>query len=74
MTLSVRIPEELEHRLSIVSKKAKVSNSQIIREALMTHLEDLEDYYDGIKALREFQKSGERAISAHDLYKKLGLE
>ncbi|MDR0666835.1 MAG: ribbon-helix-helix domain-containing protein [Campylobacteraceae bacterium] len=47
MTLSVRIPEELEHRLSIVSKKAKVSNSQIIREALMTHLEDLEDYHNG---------------------------
>jgi RHH-type rel operon transcriptional repressor/antitoxin RelB len=73
MTLSVRIPEELESRLTAVSKKAKITNSQLIREALITHLEDLEDYYDGIKALREFQKSGAKAIPADEVFKKLGL-
>jgi RHH-type rel operon transcriptional repressor/antitoxin RelB len=73
MTLSVRIHEELESRLTAVSKKAKITNSQLIREALITHLEDLEDYYDGIKALREFQKSGVEAIPADEVFKKLGL-
>ena len=50
-------------------------NEKAIEEydALASHLEDLEDYYDAVKALREFQKSGEKAISADEVFGKIGL-
>jgi RHH-type rel operon transcriptional repressor/antitoxin RelB len=73
MTLSVRIPEELENRLTAVSKKAKITNSQLIREALITHLENLEDYYDAVAVLKRIKSGKEKTIPADEVFKKLGL-
>jgi len=73
MAISVRVSENLEERLATLSKEAKISQSQIIRDALSAYIEDLEDYYIGVKAYKEFKMSGEKSIPAHELYKELGL-
>ncbi|MDR1285665.1 MAG: DUF6290 family protein [Campylobacteraceae bacterium] len=73
MPLSIRLPKDMEDRLSTISKEAKVSKAHIIKEAISTHLEDLEDYYRAVKALKEFKDSGEKSISANEVFKKLGL-
>ncbi|MDR0580305.1 MAG: hypothetical protein LBG21_06855 [Campylobacteraceae bacterium] len=45
MPLSIRLPREMESRLLNLSKEAKVSQAQIIKEAVYAYIEDLEDYY-----------------------------
>jgi RHH-type rel operon transcriptional repressor/antitoxin RelB len=73
MPLSIRLPKDMESRLSNLSKEANISQAQIIKEAISAHLEDLEDYYKAIKALERIKK-GEKTYSSHEVFKELGLE
>ena len=56
--LALRLPPEIEKRLSEIAKKTGRTKSFYAREAILTHLEDLEDAYLARKALEE---GGERA-------------
>lgn len=51
MTVSVRLPEELEKRLSILCTETKRSKSFYIKEALERYIEDLEDGYEAMQAI-----------------------
>ncbi len=43
--LALRLPPEIEKRLDALAKKTGRSKSFYAREAILRHLEDLEDYY-----------------------------
>ena len=43
MTLAVRLPPELEQRLSSLAKRTGRSKASYAREAIVRYLEDLED-------------------------------
>jgi RHH-type rel operon transcriptional repressor/antitoxin RelB len=43
--LALRLPAEIEKRLDALSKKTGRSKSFYAREAILRHLEDLEDYH-----------------------------
>ena len=43
--LALRLPVEIEKRLDSLAKKTGRSKSFYAREAILRHLEDLEDYY-----------------------------
>jgi RHH-type rel operon transcriptional repressor/antitoxin RelB len=43
--LALRLPPEIEKRLDSLAKKTGRSKSFYAREAILRHLEDLEDYY-----------------------------
>jgi RHH-type rel operon transcriptional repressor/antitoxin RelB len=43
--LALRLPPEIEKRLDTLAKKTGRSKSFYAREAILRHLEDLEDYY-----------------------------
>jgi len=43
--LALRLPAELEKRLDLLAKKTGRSKSFYAREAILRHLEDLEDYH-----------------------------
>ena len=55
--LALRLPPDIEKRLAALAKKTGRSKSFYAREAILTHLEDLEDAYLAMKALEE---GGER--------------
>jgi RHH-type transcriptional regulator, rel operon repressor / antitoxin RelB len=49
--LALRLPAEIEKRLAALAKKTGRTKSFYAREAIVRHLEDLEDYYLARKRL-----------------------
>jgi len=55
--LALRLPPEIEKRLDALAKKTGRSKSYYVREAILRHLEDLEDYH---LARRRLARGGRR--------------
>ncbi len=72
--LAIRLPPEIEKRLSALAKKTGRTKTFYAREAILTHLENLEDAALAEKRLDEFYKSGEKAIPLADVLKRHGLD
>jgi RHH-type rel operon transcriptional repressor/antitoxin RelB len=43
--IAVRLPKELEERLTALAQKTGRSKSHHVRQALLAYLEDIEDHY-----------------------------
>ncbi len=67
--LSVRLPKIVEKRLDNLSKKTGRTKSYYVREAIVAHLEDLEDIYISINRLEKPSKrwSLDELEKEHDL-------
>lgn len=68
--LSIRLPPDIESRLHRLSKETGVTKTALAREAVLAHLDDLEDFYlaeararKGHKAIR--LADVERELKAH---------
>ncbi|NJM29116.1 MAG: TraY domain-containing protein [Rhizobiales bacterium] len=72
--LAIRLPPEIEKRLERLAKKTGRTKTFYAREAILKHLEDMEDTYIAEKALDEFYKSGEKAVPLDKVKKSLGME
>ena len=72
--LAIRLPAEIEQRLTDMAKKTGRTKTFYAREAILNYLEDIEDAYIGEKALEEFYKSGEKSIPLAQVRKELGLD
>lgn len=51
--IAVRLPPQVEKRLAKLARKTGRSKTFYVREAILQHLEDLEDYYLAIQRLEE---------------------
>ncbi|MDR1398023.1 MAG: ribbon-helix-helix protein, CopG family [Desulfarculales bacterium] len=60
--LTVRLPEELETRLTLLAIATKRSKSFYVREALDRTIEDIEDAYLADAAYERFLSSGKKSI------------
>jgi RHH-type rel operon transcriptional repressor/antitoxin RelB len=65
--LALRLPPEIEKRLEQLAKKTGRTKSFYAREAILRHLEDLEDYH---LAERRLRRGGPR-VSLEELEKEL---
>jgi RHH-type rel operon transcriptional repressor/antitoxin RelB len=65
--LSIRVEPEIERRLADLARRTGRSRTFYIREAILEHLEELEDTYLGEQALQEHRESGEPAIALGDV-------
>ena len=73
-TIGIRIPKSIGQRLDTLAKRTGRTNTFYIREAILEHLDDLEDIYFAEKVL-ERVRSGEEPISSlDDVEHRLGLE
>ncbi len=70
MSLAIRLPKGVENRLDLLAKETGRTKTFYVREAILTHLEDIEDTY---LALQRLQKPG-KYLSTTELEKKLDLE
>jgi RHH-type rel operon transcriptional repressor/antitoxin RelB len=61
--LALRLPPEIEKRLDTLAKKTGRTKSFYAREAILRHIEDLEDYHLATKRLER----GGPTISLEDL-------
>ena len=66
--LALRLPAEIEKRLDVLAKKTGRTKSFYAREAILRHIEDLEDYH---LAQRRLNRGGRR-ISLEQLEAEAG--
>lgn len=69
-TLSLRLPDEVFKRLTLLAKKTRRSKSSFIQEMLEESLDDLED---GYVALERLNQKNAKYLTTGDLEKALGL-
>ena len=70
VALSVRLPEEVEARLDALARKTGRTKTFYVREAIVEHIEDLEDYF---LALERMQNPEGDPVSLEDVIGRLGL-
>lgn len=51
--IAVRLPPDIEKRLAKLARKTGRSKTFYVREAILQHLDDLEDYYLAVQRLEE---------------------
>lgn len=70
--LALRLPPEIEERLEELARKTGRSKSFYAREAILEHLEDLEDLYLAQQAAEEQFSSGGQTVSMDEVMDRYG--
>jgi RHH-type rel operon transcriptional repressor/antitoxin RelB len=73
MMLAIRLPAEIEKRLDALAKETGRTKSFYAREAILEHLDDLEDIYIAEKELADIHAGRVKMVSLEDLMKRYGL-
>lgn len=69
--LAIRLPEEIESRLENLAKATGRTKTYYAREAIVEHLDDLEDIYLAEQTLERIRKGKEDVLSAEEFWREL---
>jgi RHH-type rel operon transcriptional repressor/antitoxin RelB len=72
--LAIRLPEDIENRLDALAKATGRSKTYYAREAILEHLDDLEDVYLAEQRLIDIRAGRTKTIPLDDVMKQYGLE
>jgi RHH-type rel operon transcriptional repressor/antitoxin RelB len=72
--LAIRLSPAIEKRLTRLARRTGRTKSFYVREAILQHLEDLEDIYLAERTLQRIQDGEERTIPLEEVLKRHGLE
>ncbi len=72
--LAIRLPQSIEKRLEKLARRTGRTKSFYVREAILEHLDDLEDLYLAEEALERIRRGEERTISLQDALRRHGVE
>jgi RHH-type transcriptional regulator, rel operon repressor / antitoxin RelB len=72
--LAIRLPEEIEERLNSLAKETGRTKTYYVREAIIEHLDDLEDVYLAERRLANIRSGKSIPIPLNDVMKRYGLE
>lgn len=72
--LALHLPADIEKRLDELARKTGRSKLDYVREAIVEHLDDLEDLHLAEERLRELQDGTTRTTSLGELMKTHGME
>jgi len=71
--IAVRMPAEVEARLDNLSRRTGRTKTYYVREAVIEHIDDLEDLYLAEEELRAI-RAGARTYTLDEVRNDLGLE
>lgn len=71
--LALRLPPDIEARLEELARRTGRSKSFYAREAILEHLDDLEDIYLAEKRLEDLRRGDSDTVSLADLLARHGL-
>jgi RHH-type transcriptional regulator, rel operon repressor / antitoxin RelB len=74
LVLAVRLPQSIEKRLEKLARRTGRTKSFYVREAILQHLEDLEDIYLAELTLQRIRDGKERTIAIEEVLKRYGVE
>jgi RHH-type rel operon transcriptional repressor/antitoxin RelB len=72
--LAIRLPETIEKRLDLLAKRTGRTKTFYAREAILAHLEELEDIYLAETQLELIRSGREKTIPLETVMQKYGLE
>ena len=67
--LAIRLPENIEARLGLLAQETGLTKTALAREAILEHLDDLEDLYLSQARARKNRKT----ITLEEVERELGL-
>lgn len=70
--LTIRLPQAIEKRLEKLARRTGRSKTFYIREAIVQHLDDLEDVYFAKQALERIRSGQEPTVPLEDLLQRHG--
>jgi RHH-type rel operon transcriptional repressor/antitoxin RelB len=73
MAISIRLPEEVESRLNQLASLTGRSKTYYIREAIVEHLDDLEDLYLAERELEEIRAGRARTVPLEEVMRRYGM-
>ena len=71
--VSIRLEEEIDQRLEFLASETGRTKTFYVREAIMEHLEALEDAFLADKILAKVRSGEEKTFSLKDTMNSLGL-
>jgi RHH-type transcriptional regulator, rel operon repressor / antitoxin RelB len=71
--LAIRLPEDVENRLACLARDTGRTKTFYAREAIIAHIEDLEDLYLAEKRLIEYRAGRSKSYSLDEVERSLGL-
>lgn len=74
MMLALRLPPEIEDRLEALAKRTGRSKSFYARQAILEHLDDLEDIYLAESRMKQLAEGKSSTVSIAELVAKYELE
>ena len=74
MTMTVRLPSNIEQRLTHLATETGRSKSFYMRELIEAGLDDLEDYYLAERVMERVRQGKEKLHSLDDVERELGLD
>ncbi|MGD0520997.1 MAG: DUF6290 family protein [Terracidiphilus sp.] len=72
--LAIRLPEEVEKRLDALAKETGRTKTFYAREAILEHLDDLEDIYLAEQRLADIHAGRVKTIPLEDVMKRYGMD
>jgi RHH-type rel operon transcriptional repressor/antitoxin RelB len=72
--LAIRLPDNIEKRLDRLAKRTGRTKTYYAREAILQHLEDLEDIYLAEKRLAEIRAGRVRTIPVEKVMRRYGFK
>jgi len=73
-SVSIRLPDKVANRLNQLSALTGRSKSFYITEAILEHLDDLEDIYIAEKRLEDIRAGKTKTVPLEEVMKRYGLE
>lgn len=74
MTYSIRLPNEIEKRLDNLSVQTGRSKSFYVKEAIIDHIEDIEDIYLTEKRLEDIRSGKTQTVPLKEVMKSYGMD
>jgi RHH-type transcriptional regulator, rel operon repressor / antitoxin RelB len=72
--LAIRLPQSIEKRLERLARRTGRTKTYYVREAILEHLEDIEDVYLAEGALERIRSDEEQTIPLKQVMKRHGSQ
>jgi RHH-type rel operon transcriptional repressor/antitoxin RelB len=72
--LAIRLPADIEKRLDRLAKRSGRTKTYYAREAILAHLDDLEDLQVAEERLRALHEGRSKTVPLEEVMKRYGLE
>jgi len=74
MPLSIRLPADIETRLTTLAKRTGRSKTYYVTEAVVEHLQDMEDIYFAEREIEAVRSGKSGTVSLDEAMKRHGME